>query len=89
MKHSRVLCIQIHYFDYRRNKSEILANEEHEIAVNGPNLANCDSVINEAMRKYWNKKGGQWHFFKQGILEQDSTVLKRIKSTKNKFSFMN
>ena len=77
------------HFDYRRNNSEVSANEEFEIAVNGPNLANCDSVVKDAMKKYWAKKGGQWHFFKQGVLKQDSPVLKRMKNSKNKFYFMN
>ena len=49
------------HFDERRNLSEIGANEEFEIAMNGPNVANCDNVVKAAMDKYWlskNKKNG-------------------------------
>ena len=40
------------HFDVRRNSNEETANQEFEIAVNGPNLANCDSVVSEAMDDY-------------------------------------
>ena len=42
--------------------NEESVNEEFEIAVNGPNLANSDSVIKEAMNRHW--EGGCWHFYK-------------------------
>ena len=35
------------HFDVRRNISEDGANEEFEVAINGPNLANSDSIIRE------------------------------------------
>ena len=70
------------HFDIRRGTCETSTNEEFEIAVNGPNLAHCDSVIKEAMDKYWANRGGQWHFFR-------ASVIKRLKSTKNNFPFMN
>lgn len=76
-------------FDCTRNTNEVSANEEFEIAVNGPSLAHCDSVVFEAMSNYWAEKGGQWYFFRKAVLEEDSTVLKRIKNTKNAFPFMN
>jgi hypothetical protein len=41
------------------------------------------------MCNYWAEKDGQWHFFRKAVLEEDSTVLKRIKNTKNAFPFMN
>ena len=41
------------HFDSRRNTEEDGANEEFAIANNGPNLANNDSVIKEAMDDYW------------------------------------
>ena len=44
------------HFDARRNVEEEAANEEFEIAVNGPNLAHSDSVIIEAMNLLWNVK---------------------------------
>ena len=82
------------HFDIRRNVNELTANEEFNIAVNGPNLAHCDSVITEAMTKYWNSKKSHWHFFKfnslicSGVGEGDSTVLKRLLSTNSKICVM-
>ena len=38
------------------NLNEESVNEEFEIAINGPNLANSDSLIKEAMNKHW-----EWH----------------------------
>ena len=55
------------------------AADEFEIAVNGPNLANCDSVVREAMGLYWGRK--PWHFFKDSIVESGDSVLKRLKAS--------
>ena len=44
------------HFDSRRNTEENATNEEYEIAINGPNLANCDSIVTEAMNHYWAEK---------------------------------
>lgn len=78
------------HFHLKRNLNEESVNEEFEIAVNGPNLANSDSVIKEAMNRHW--EGGCWHFHKTTIMEKmaqgDSTVLKRMLNTKNNLPFM-
>ena len=50
------------HFYLKRNMNEESVNEEFEIAVNGPNLANSDSVNKEAMNRHW--EGGCWHFYK-------------------------
>ena len=77
------------HFDIRRSTEEKSNNEEFEIAVNGPDLAHCDSVVKESMDKYWASRGGKWHFYKNSVLETDSTVIKRLlKNTKNNFPFM-
>ena len=55
-----------------------------EIAVNGPNLAHCDSVVKEAMDNYWASRGGKWHFFKTSVLETSTQVVKRLMCTKKK-----
>ena len=55
-------------FDERCNVDETTANEEFAIAVNGPNLANDDSVILQDMDLYW--KGNPWHFFRSSPLEK-------------------
>ena len=70
------------HFDERRNMGEESAAEEFEIAVNGPNLANCDSVVREAMDLHW--KGKPWHFVKSSVIEQlnsGSTVLNRMNAS--------
>lgn len=75
-------------FDIRSSAEENSTNEEFEIAVNGPNLAHCDSVVRESMDKYWANRGGRWHFYKTSVLETNSKVIKRFKTTKNNFPFM-
>ena len=58
------------HFDSRRNTEESATNEEFEIAVNGPNLANCDGVVMEAMTSYWSSRGGDMHFFRKSVIEK-------------------
>ena len=78
------------HFDFRRaSTNEETTNEEFEIAVNAPNLAHCDSIVKEAMDHYWHNRGGRWHFYRASVLEKDSTVVKRLKDTKNNLPFMN
>ena len=82
------------HFDSRRNVKEDTANEEFNIAVNGPSLAHCDSVVREAMDNLWKHKKSPWNFIrdtqnKLENMETGSTVLKRLVNTKNKFSLMN
>ena len=79
-------------FDSRRNTEEAATNEEFEIATNGPNISDCDSVVREAMDLYW--KGEAWHFFRSSIIEKlktfkgDSQVMDRMMNVENKFPFM-
>ena len=81
-----------YHFDLRRKVDEETANEEFEIAVNGPNLAHSDSVIIEAMNLYWN--GKPWHFFKKCSVKdyvdpnRMSKVLKRLHSIKSHLPIM-
>ena len=39
------------HFDSRRSTDEETSNEEFEISVNGPSLAHCDGIVQEAMDK--------------------------------------
>ena len=77
----------------RRNVDEETANEEFEIAVNGPNLAHSDSVIIEAMNTHW--KGKPWHFYKTSVDKilvnpsGTSNVVKHLKSIQNHLPIMN
>ena len=86
------------HFYANRTTDEETANEEFEIAVNGPSLAHCDTVVIEAMNAYWREKSkdglGDWHFHKTTVLErlkpykENSEVLDRMLSKKNNFPFM-
>ena len=82
------------HFDERRNMSEEGANEEFEISINGPNVANCDSVVENAMNSYWSSKGSAWHFYEVSVLEKmknydyNSEVLSRIKNTPSHLPYM-
>ena len=80
------------HFDEHRNVDETTANEEFEIAVNGPNLAHADAVILQAMDVYWD--GKPWHFYRTSPLENlvnptgVSSTLKRLASVKNSLPIM-
>ena len=75
--------------------------EAFEIAVNGPNLAHCDGIVQEAIDKYWKDKSknckvaGEWHFYKKSVLEKlssledNSVVLNRMMKQKNNLPFIN
>ena len=58
------------HFDVRRNVNEDTSNKEFTITCNGPNLANCNGVVREAMEDYWRSKGSSWHFLCASVLEQ-------------------
>ena len=76
------------HFDSRRNLEEKGANEEFEIAMNGPCLAKSDSVIYEAMQSYWNSQSSPWHFYKTTVLEgvsSKSVVVDRLCKESSKF----
>ena len=89
------------HFDSRRSTNEETSNEEFDIAVNGPSLAHCDGIGQEAKDKYWKDKsndgkvGGEWHFYKKSVLEKlssledNSVVLKIIMKQKNNLPFIN
>ena len=87
------------HFDARRSTDEETSNQEFEIAVNGPSLARCDTVVREAMDNYWREKShdgvGVWHFFRTSVMEklpkyeENSEVLDRMLGRKNKLPFMN
>ena len=87
--------ISLQYVDSRRNTKEGATNEEFEIATNGPNIANCNSVVKEAMDLYWSSRRGTWHIFRSSDIEKlktsrgDSEVKDRIMNTENKLPFMN
>ena len=88
---SHVSQYEVH-FNERRNVDEQTANEEFEIATNGPNLAHADSIIIEAMNIHFKQK--PWHFFRTTIMEKlvnqngTSNVLNRLDSVRNNLPIM-
>ena len=89
------------HFDSRRSTDEETSNEEFEIAVNGPSLAHCDGIVQEAMDKYWKDKSkngkfaDEWQFYKKSVLEKLNSLennwvdLNKMMKQKNKFPYMN
>ena len=72
------------HFDQNQNlDTEQAINEEFSIAVNGPNIAQCDSIVKEAMDNYLKDKAYKWHFFRISVISRTkykftSQVLARI-----------
>jgi hypothetical protein len=65
------------------------------IAANGPNLAHCNSVIEDAMNIYWQgKKSNSWHFYRTCLtdhlkdFDEGSKVLHRLFNERSKFQSM-
>ena len=46
-------------FDQRRNTVEDTSRQEFEISINGPNFAQLDTVVEEAMDAYWRRKSNE------------------------------
>ena len=63
-------------------------------ATNGPNIANCNSVVKEAMDLYWTIRRGTWHICRSSVIEElksfrgDSEVMDKIMNTENSLPFM-
>ena len=68
------------------------AEEEMEIAENGPLLVHADLILKKAMNRYWKdvSQNGEWHFvmMKSESLFKASKVMDRLKSEISKLSFM-
>ena len=81
-----------HHFDSTRNMGEDNVNKEFFIAVNGPNLAHCNSVIYKAINEYWKRKN--WHFYRTSLsdylkdFDGDSKVLHRLFNETSKLPCM-
>ena len=77
-------------FHKNGNCKEENALLEMELCVNGPVLAECDSVVREALRRHFvkNKKKSGLHFLTSD-LTKTSKVMSRIGREKSKFPFVN
>ena len=75
-----------------RQMDEENAEEEMEIAENGPLLVHADLILKKAMHRYWKdvSQNGEWHFvmMKSESLFKASKIMDRLKSEKSKLSFM-
>ena len=83
-----------HHFGIRRTMDEESANEEFNICSNGPELANSDSVIKDALDSYW--AGKSWHFYRSYVDKsklntyvEGSKVLDKLSGRKSGLSVMN
>jgi hypothetical protein len=90
-----LVSIYENHFDSNRNMEEDSVNEEFFIAANGPNLAHCNSVIEDAMNIYWQgKKSNSWHFYRTCLtdhlkdFDEGSKVLHRLFNERSKFQSM-
>lgn len=78
---------------FNRNLAEGKVNDAFFVAVNGPSLGHCDSVVECAMDRYW-KSRQDWHFYKTTALEKlkkfdgDSKVLTKMLNEDSKFKCM-
>ena len=67
-----------------RQMDEENAEEEMEIAENGPLLVHADLILKKAMHRYWKdvSQNGEWHFvmMKTESLFKASKVMDRLKS---------
>ena len=68
------------------------AEEEMEIAENGPLLQNADRIQEKSMNAYWKEitQTGEWHFVrrKDELGFNKSKVLDRLFKEKSKLGFM-
>lgn len=74
-----------------RNLSELRANNEMMIAVNGPNLAHSDSLLEKALNTYFkHHKNGKWHFTmdQSKVSYSISKIVDSKKSKSSKLSFI-
>ena len=74
-----------------RNLGEDRGNNEMMIAVNGPNIANADPILEKSLNNYFREhKNGKWHFtMDQSKMKYSiSKLVDRKKSKSSKLSFM-
>ena len=76
-----------------RNVREEVAEEDMQIALNGPTLNNSNAILTEALNKHFHKPGqsssaSSWHFTTNTPLLTKSVVLQRKQREKSKFPFM-
>ena len=82
------------HFKVDRQLNEENAEDEMEIAENGPLLIHTDNILKAAMNKYWRAAnpsgGGAWHFVKgrSDVFSAKSKVIERFRSEQSKFDFL-
>ena len=71
--------------DNRKGFTENSINDVFEIVANGPSPANCDTIVENALDKYF--KGQQWHFITDRVFKKSETIL-RLEQQKSSLPFM-
>ena len=71
--------------DNRKGFREESINDVFEIVANGPSPANCDTIVENGLDKYF--KGQQWHFITDRVFKKSETIL-RLEQQKSSLPFM-
>lgn len=60
----------------------------HELIIhwNGPNIAQSESIVRQALNIYFNDS--PWHFTSASVLHKVSVVVDRINSSRPRLTFM-
>ena len=89
------ISVMEHHASQRRTLGEMKLHEEMVIAVNGPSLVHCDSIVQEALKNYFedrkNPKERSGHFVRRSQNIKDFIVSKcvdRIRSVPPKKHIM-
>ena len=95
MLESLVSRYENHFTPKRQDTEEDHALEKMTISENGPLLQHADSIIEAAMKQYWNKNSvdGKWHFIRRSECIRSYTgnaskVIGRMLDEKSKLPFM-
>ena len=89
------ISVMEHHASQRRTLGEMMLHEEMVIAINGPRLVHCDSVVQEAIKSYFsdrkNPKERSGHFIRRSedILSYNvSKCVDRVRSVEPKKAIM-
>ena len=75
-------------WDSRKGFKEDSINDVFEIISNGPSPTNCDTIVETALDKYFEKhQTKSWHFITEKVFKKSETIL-RLESQKSSLPFM-
>ena len=74
--------------DSRKGFKEDSINDVFEIISNGPSPTNCDTVVESALDKYFEKNQTKsWHFITEKVFKKSETIM-RLENQKSSLPFM-